>query len=123
LGASMDITSGPTAGREDTISLSEYVPCFGAHVENRCLLPFLTPNDRFQLGGFARITHSMTPTYVNYIDVNAGFSVHVQFTPELGVLAKAGVERESLYHDQNSTNGNLLEFTRDGIFFSLSGSF
>jgi hypothetical protein len=65
----------------------------------------------------------MIPSYVNYIDLNAGFSVHVQFTPGLGVMAKAGVERESFYHDQNSTNGNLLELTRDGIFFSLSGSF
>ena len=123
MGASMDITSKSNTRRDDTISISEYVPCFGAHVENRSLLPFLNPNERFQLGGFARIIHSITPNYLNYIDVNAGLSVHMQFSPNFAVLAKAGVERESVYHDQNVTNGNLLEFTRDGIFLSLSGSF
>ncbi len=123
LNATMNITSGPATGKEDTISVSEIVPCFGIHLENRQILPFTQFGDGCRLGGFARITHSMTPNFANYLDINAGLSLEFQLNQRFGILAKAGVQRESFYHDLEKVNGNVLEFTRDGIFFSFAGSF
>ncbi len=108
----------------DAISLTELVPCLGAHVESRfpCGPGFL-PN-ALLFGGFARMTYGMTPNFLNYVDVSVGVSVFAR--PAAGWLlltAKLGYEHESYTHNQENIAGRILELSRDGFMFSLEVAF
>ncbi len=114
--------TGANVGRDDTMSVSELVPCLGAHASIKTLMPF--PGGWAPVfGGFARMDFGLMPDYLNYSDIRLGISTEVPSA--LGPLfeLRVGYEHESFFHDRERVSGNILEFTRDGVFVSLGGAF
>jgi hypothetical protein len=114
----------PGSGLPDQISLSELVPCIGAHFESG--FPFGL--DRIamglNLGPFARMTYGINPTFFNYVDVVTGVSILRRPTGGPIILnAKVGYELESYFHNQENIAGRTLELRREGVFFSIEGAF
>lgn len=110
------------SGYEDTLSVDELVPCVGAHFESS--FPVLGQGDPWMnLGGFARMTFSMTPNYLNYVDLAAGFSVGFRFAGLLSMETKAGYRHESFFHNQETAAGRSMELKRDGLLISVEGLF
>ncbi len=115
-----------TAGSDlrDQISLSELVPCIGAHFESRFPFGFGRIALGLNLGPFARMTYGINPTFFNYVDVVTGASI---LRPPAGgpiiLNAKVGYELESYFHNQENIAGRTAELRREGIFFSIEGAF
>jgi len=108
----------------DQISLSELVPCFGAHFESRFPFGFDRIAMGLNLGPFARMTYGINPNFFNYVDVAAGVSILRR--PAGGPIilnAKVGYELESYFHNQENIAGRTLELRREGVFFSIEGAF
>jgi hypothetical protein len=108
----------------DQISLSELVPCIGAHFESRFPFGFDRILMGLNLGPFARMTYGINPTFFNYVDVVTGVSILKSPTGGPIILnAKVGYELESYFHNQENIAGRTLELRREGVFFSVEGAF
>jgi len=108
----------------DQISLSELVPCIGAHFESRFPFGFDRMAMGLSLGPFARMTYGINPTFFNYVDLQTGISILRR--PAGGPIilnAKVGYELESYFHNQENIAGRTLELRRDGVFVSIEGAF
>jgi hypothetical protein len=108
----------------DQISLSELVPCIGAHFESRFPFGFDRIAPGMSLGPFARMTYGINPTFFNYVDLQTGISILRR--PNGGPIilnCKVGYELESYFHNQENIAGRTLELRRDGVFFSVEGAF
>ncbi|MFZ5864267.1 MAG: hypothetical protein ACOYXY_00150 [Thermodesulfobacteriota bacterium] len=113
----------PRRDMDEIISIHELVPCLGVHAELTSLLALLRFGRARDLGGFGRLTFSMTPNFVNYVDLNLGLSVRMQFATRLLLEVRGGYEHESFYHGEERISGKLFEYSRDGISFSLGAAF
>jgi hypothetical protein len=108
----------------DQISLSELVPCLGAHFESKFPFGFDRIGMGLNLGPFARMTYGINPNFFNYVDVATGVSILRR--PAGGPIilnAKVGYELESYFHNQENIAGRTLELRREGVFFSVEGAF
>ncbi len=108
----------------DQISLSELVPCIGAHFESRFPFGFGRIAMGLNLGPFARMTYGINPNFFNYVDVATGISILRR--PAGGPIilnAKVGYELESYFHNQENIAGRTVELRREGVFFSIEGAF
>ncbi len=108
------------SGEEDTIAIDEATPCFGAHLTTR--FPFglgpVLPGSR--LGGYTRMSFGIMPNYLNYSDLSAGLALLVgPLTLPVELEARFGYQHESIFQSQENTSSRVLEFKRDGLFFSL----
>jgi hypothetical protein len=115
--------TGVNSGREDTLSITELVPCVGGHASVKTMMPFPGRAMMPICGGFARMDFGLMPDYLNYTDIRLGLSTELP-TP-FGPLfeLKVGYEHESIFHDRESVSGKILEFKRDGVFVSLGAAF
>ncbi|MBM4326201.1 MAG: hypothetical protein FJ118_03465 [Deltaproteobacteria bacterium] len=113
----------PRRDLDEVISIHELVPCLGVHGELTSLFPFSRLGRAPGLGGFGRLTFSMTPNFVNYVDLNLGLSLRIQFAAGPILEVRGGYEHESFYHGEERISGKLLEYSRDGISFSLGAAF
>jgi hypothetical protein len=114
----------PGSGLPDQITLSELVPCIGAHFESRFPFGFDRIAMGLGLGPFARMTYGINPNFFNYVDVVTGISILRR--PTVGPIilnAKVGYELESYFHNQENVAGRTLELRREGVFFSVEGAF
>lgn len=115
---------GPeAAGREDTISVDELIPCVGAHGEGQFTRLSSIIGQRAVAGAYARMTHGMWPNFVNYVDIQLGLSLQFRTRGLASFKATVGYEHESLFHNQEPIAGKVLEMKRDGITVSLAGAF
>jgi hypothetical protein len=111
------------SGKEDTLSISETVPCLGVHMQTRNTFEVGPFRSIVNVGGFARMDFSMTPNYMNYFNMSAGAALGFRVGMIGIVETKIGYFYESYYHDQELAAGKVLELRRDGILFSLEGLF
>ncbi len=108
----------------DQISLSELVPCIGAHFESRFPFGFDRIAMGLSLGPFARMTYGINPNFFNYVDLQTGISILKYPTSGPLILnAKVGYELESYFHNQENVAGRTLELRRDGVFVSIEAAF
>jgi hypothetical protein len=123
LHARAGLAAPAAVGQEDVIIVDELAPCLGAHVDLR--LP------RHGLGcpawviprGFARMTYSMTPNYLNYVDINIGIGADLGGPFGRGVGVSIGYGHESFFWEQELVSGKVLNFKRNGLTFSIEGTF
>jgi hypothetical protein len=108
---------------EDTMSINEMVPCLGAHLLFRAPARVGPRVGLLTVGGFSRITFSMTPNWLNYFDVSAGFSLGIFRSCSLSVESRLGYNYEVFFHNQESLAGRALELQRDGVLLSVEGLF
>lgn len=108
---------------EDTLALNEIVPCLGAHLLYRAPVEVGPAAGLFTVGGFSRMTFSMTPNWLNYFDIAAGFSVGILRSGALSLESRLGYNYEVFYHNQEFLAGRSLEFQREGLLLSLEGLF
>lgn len=105
--------------------LDELVPTLGAHAQ--AVLPFgfgaMFPD--LTLGGYARMNFGLWPTYLNYVDIQAGLQLNSgqKCGSRRFLIAKFGVEHESVLHDAQIRMGRMLELKRDGLTCSLEAVF
>ncbi len=108
----------------DQISLSELVPCIGAHFESRFPFGFDRIAMGLSLGPFARMTYGINPNFFNYVDLQTGISILKYPASGPFILnAKVGYELESYFHNQENVAGRTLELRRDGVFVSIEAAF
>ncbi len=106
-------------------TLDELVPTLGAHAQ--AVLPFgfgkiLTD---MTLGGYTRMNFGIWPNYLNYVDIQAGLQLNTgpKCNTRRFLIAKFGVEHESILHDGQTRNGRALELKRDGLTCALEAVF
>lgn len=106
-------------------SLDELVPTIGAHAQ--AVLPFgfgkMFPE--LTLGGYTRMNFGIWPNYLNYVDIQAGLQLNSgqKCGSRRFLVAKIGVEHESLLHDGALRMGRMLELKRDGVTCALEAVF
>jgi hypothetical protein len=106
-------------------SLDELVPTLGAHAQ--AVLPFgfgkMFPD--LTLGGYTRMNFGIWPNYLNYVDIQAGLQLNSgqKCGSRRFLVAKIGVEHESLLHDGALRTGRMLELKRDGLTCALEAVF
>lgn len=105
---------------EETINLDEAFACMGAH--GQAMFP-LGPGAGVAFGGFTRMNYGVTPNYLNYVDLTMGVLIRTGLNGGLGLQAKVGYEHESIFHDGQVREGRVIELKRNGILFSLDGTF
>jgi hypothetical protein len=115
--------TAPLRDADDVIAVHELVPCLGAHGELTSVFPFSRLTWGPKIGAFGRLTYAMTPNYLNYVDIKLGLSLRMQLAFGPILEARSAFEHESLFHDQEPISGKLLEYSRDGISFSLGAAF
>jgi hypothetical protein len=110
-------------GFEDTLTVDEALPCFGAHSESRFLKFGNGWCSYLSVGTNARLTISVTPQIINYVDVKLGLNIGIKL-PKLPVIETTlGFEHESFMYNQIPLTGEVLESKRNGIVFSVAGVF
>ena len=106
-------------------SLDELVPTLGAHAQ--AVLPFgfgkIFPD--LTLGGYTRMNFGLWPNYLNYVGIQAGLQLNSgqKCGSRRFLIAKFGVEHESILHDGQIRTGRMLEFKRDGLTCALEAVF
>ncbi len=106
-------------------TLDELVPCLGAHAQ--AVLPFgfgkMFPD--LTLGGYTRMNFGIWPNYLNYMDIQAGLQLNSgqKCGSRRFLIAKFGVEHESILHDGQIRTGRALELKRDGLTCALEAVF
>ncbi len=106
-------------------TLDELVPTLGAHAQ--AVLPFgfskLFPE--LTLGGYTRMNFGLWPNYLNYVDIQAGLQLNSgqKCGSRRFLIAKFGVEHESILHDGQVRTGRALELKRDGLTCALEAVF
>ncbi len=106
-------------------SLDELVPTLGAHAQ--AVLPFGFGNmfPDMTLGGYTRMNFGIWPGYLNYVDIQAGLQLNTgpKCNTRRFLIAKFGVEHESILHDGQIRTGRALELKRDGLTCALEAVF
>ncbi|MFH0958661.1 MAG: hypothetical protein V1897_08160 [Pseudomonadota bacterium] len=106
-------------------SLDELVPTIGAHAQ--AVLPFGFGNmfPDLTLGGYTRMNFGLWPNYLNYVDIQAGLQLNTgsKCGSRRFLIAKFGVEHQSLLHDGQFRTGRVLELKRDGLTCALEAVF
>jgi len=106
-------------------SLDELVPTIGAHAQ--AVLPFGFGNmfPELTLGGYTRMNFGIWPNYLNYVDIQAGLQLNSgqKCGSRRFLIAKVGVEHQSLLHDGQVRSGRMLELKRDGLTCALEAVF
>jgi hypothetical protein len=115
--------SSAGTGLGETVSLSELVPCLGAHAANRLPLGLDTIFAPAILGGNARMTYGVTPDFLNYINITLGLTADLRFLTGMIIQTEVGYEYEIMEHNQSATTGRVMEVQRDGIYFRVGGAF
>ncbi|MGO8821724.1 MAG: hypothetical protein ACLQO6_10910, partial [Desulfomonilaceae bacterium] len=106
-------------------TLDELVPTLGAHAQ--AVLPFgfgkILPD--MTLGGYTRMNFGIWPNYLNYVDIQAGLQLNTgpKCNTRRFLIAKFGVEHESILHDGQVRTGRALELKRDGLTCALEAVF
>jgi hypothetical protein len=106
-------------------ALDELVPTLGAHAQ--AVLPFgfgkILPD--MTLGGYTRMNFGIWPGYLNYVDIQAGLQLNTgpKCNTRRFLVAKFGVEHESILHDGQIRTGRALELKRDGLTCALEAVF
>ncbi|MGP8284211.1 MAG: hypothetical protein ACLQT6_16045 [Desulfomonilaceae bacterium] len=106
-------------------TLDELVPTLGAHAQ--AVLPFgfgkILPD--MTLGGYTRMNFGIWPNYLNYVDIQAGLQLNTgpKCNTRRFLIAKFGVEHESILHDGQMRTGRALELKRDGLTCALEAVF
>ena len=106
-------------------TLDELVPTLGAHAQ--AVLPFgfgkILPD--MTLGGYTRMNFGIWPNYLNYVDIQAGLQLNTgpKCNTRRFLIAKFGVEHESIMHDGQIRTGRALELKRDGLTCALEAVF
>ncbi len=113
------------AGRvEQVINIDEFFPCIGG--QGSVALPFGMngmSGTGLNIGGFTKMVYGLSPNYLNYVDIALGLSLWTAPTNRFQLMAKVGVEHESVFHDAANRNGRVFELKRNGLLISLDGSF
>ena len=119
-------TAGTLVGYQNNIiTLDELVPTIGAHAQ--AVLPFgfgsMLPD--LTLGGYTRMDVGIWPNYLNYVDIQAGLQLNTgsKCGSRRFLIAKFGVEHQSLLHDGQIRSGRVLELKRDGLTCALEAVF
>ncbi len=110
-------------GLEDVIYVDELLPCLGVHVE--AMFPAIGNIFRGPLrpGGFARMTYGISPNYLNYVDVSIGLTADIAGAWGRRLHVRVGFEHETFFHQQEFFSGKALEFKRNGVLISVTGTF
>ena len=114
---------GQNIGRvEDVINIDEMFPCVGGHAN--VAFPFgMNSMSPLNIGGFTKMSFGLSPNYLNYVDLSMGLSVWTGPRSRMQLMAKVGVEHESVFHDAANRNGRVFELKRNGLLISLDGTF
>lgn len=114
---------GNNIGRiEDIINIDEMFPCVGGHAN--VAFPFgMNSMSPLNIGGFTKMSFGLSPNYLNYVDLSMGLSLWTGPRSRMQVMAKVGVEHESVFHDAVNRNGRVFELKRNGLLISLDGTF
>ncbi|MGB9618569.1 MAG: hypothetical protein ACPL7J_14710 [Desulfomonilaceae bacterium] len=114
---------GQNIGRvEDVINIDEMFPCVGGHAN--VAFPFgMNAMSPLNIGGFTKMSFGLSPNYLNYVDLSMGLSVWTGPRARMQLMAKVGVEHESVFHDAANRNGRVFELKRNGLLISLDGTF
>jgi hypothetical protein len=111
--------------QSNIISLDELVPCFGAHAQ--AVLPFGFSHmfPELTLGGYTRMSFGLYPGYLNYVDIQAGLQLNSgsKCGSRRFLVAKFGLEHESIFHDGAARAGRVVELKRDGLTCALEAVF
>jgi hypothetical protein len=106
-------------------TLDELVPTLGAHAQ--AVLPFGFGNmfPDLTLGGYTRMNFGIWPNYLNYVGIQAGLQLNSgqKCGSRRFLIAKFGVEHESILHDGQIRTGRMLEVKRDGLTCALEAVF
>lgn len=111
--------SSSETGLGDTISVSEAMPCLGAHMETILPIGF----GPIGFAGGARMTYGINPDFANYINISIGLSADFRFASRFLMDMRIGYRFESFNWSQTIDTGRAMEMERDGICFSISGEF
>jgi hypothetical protein len=107
------------------ISIDELVPCLGAHAQ--AVLPFGFSHmfPELTLGGYTRMSFGLYPGYLNYVDIQAGLQLNSgsKCGSRRFLVAKFGLEHESIFHDGAARAGRVVELKRDGLTCALEAVF
>jgi len=107
---------------EDFINIDELFPCVGG--QGTAALPLgMNGMSGLNIGGFTKMVYGLSPNYLNYVDIALGLSLWTAPTSRFQLMAKVGVEHESVFHDAANRNGRVFELKRNGILISLDGAF
>jgi hypothetical protein len=111
--------------QSNIISLDELVPCLGAHAQ--AVLPFGFSHmfPELTLGGYTRMSFGLYPGYVNYVDIQAGLQLNSgsKCGSRRFLVAKFGLEHESILHDGAARAGRVMELKREGLTCALEAVF
>jgi len=111
------------AGRyENVINIDELFPCVGGQA-NAALPIGMNGMSGLNIGGFTKMIYGLSPNYLNYVDIAMGLSVWTAPSSRMQFMAKVGIEHESVFHDAAIRNGRVFELKRNGLLFSLDGTF
>lgn len=106
-------------------TLDELVPTLGAHAQ--AVLPFGFGNmfPDLTLGGYTRMNFGIWPNYLNYVDIQAGLQLNSgqKCGSRRFLIAKFGLEHESILHDGQMRTGRSLELKREGLTCALEAVF
>jgi hypothetical protein len=120
-GAPIDGDNGP--GRyENVINIDELFPCVGGQA-NAALPIGMNGMSGLNIGGFTKMVYGLSPNYLNYVDISMGVSIWTGPASRMQLMAKVGIEHESVFHDAQIRNGRVFELKRNGLLFSLDGTF
>ncbi len=111
--------SSSETGLGDTISVSEAIPCLGAHMETILPIGF----GPIGFAGGARMTYGINPDFANYINISIGLSADFRYASKFLMDMRVGYRFESFNWSQTIDTGRAMEMERDGICFSFSGAF
>jgi hypothetical protein len=107
------------------ISLDELMPTIGAHAQAVLPFGFGSMFPELTLGGYTRMNFGIWPNYLNYVDIQAGlqFNTGSKCGSRRFLIAKFGVEHQSLLHDGQVRSGRMVELKRDGLTCALEAVF
>ena len=115
----------PIGYQNNIISLDELVPTLGAHAQ--AVLPFGFGNmfPELTMGGYTRMNFGLYPGYLNYVDIQAGLQLNSgsQCGSRRFLIAKVGLQHESIFHDGQARAGRVVELKRDGLTCSMEAVF
>lgn len=107
---------------ENIMNIDELFPCVGG--QGTAALPLgMNGMSGLNIGGFTKMVYGLSPNYLNYVDIALGLSLWTAPTSRFQLMAKVGVEHESVFHDAANRNGRVFELKRNGILISLDGAF
>ncbi len=107
---------------ENVINIDELFPCVGGQA-NAALPIGMNGMSGLNIGGFTKMVYGLSPNYLNYVDISMGLSLWTGPRSRMQLMAKVGIEHESVFHDAQIRNGRVFELKRNGLLFSLDGTF